>query len=137
MNSHPEHSDLLRYIDGELSARESRTIDSHVEACWDCRAEIEELKKTVADCVRYRKDFLTDTMPEPPQAWGDIYAAFARLDRDTPRQAGLLRALRGLGSLRWAMAATAALAVAGALYFGGTPSITKRSAQPGQIQEPH
>ena len=82
MSSHPEQSLLLRYIDGELAARKSRQVERHMEACWDCRAEIEELKRTVAECVRYRKEFLVEAMPEPPQAWGDIYSAFARIDNE-------------------------------------------------------
>ena len=54
--AHPEQSLLLRYIDGELPARKLRELERHMEACWDCRAEVEELKKTVAECVAlYRK----------------------------------------------------------------------------------
>ena len=141
--AHPEQSLLLRYIDGELAARESRQLERHVEACWDCRAEIEELKKTVAECVRYRKEFLAQAMPEPPQAWGDIYGAFARADhstnqQDKPQQAGLLQLVRGMGSpFRWAVgAATAALAIAGALYFGGTPFTKETPASVHPFQEP-
>jgi anti-sigma factor RsiW len=143
MSSHPEQSLLLRYIDGELAARKSRQVERHVEACQDCRAEIEELKKTVAECVRHRKEFLADAMPQPPQAWGDIYAAFARVDfdaiqRSTPQRTGLLQLLRGMGSpFRLAVgAATAALAIAGALYFGGTPFTRKASAPVIRSQEP-
>ncbi len=143
MSNHPEQSLLLRYIDGELPGRKSRQVERHVEACWDCRAEVEELKRTVAECVRYRKEFLAEAMPEPPQNWGDIYCAFARIDRnrqDTPQQTGLLQIVRGTGfPWRWAVgAATAALAVAGALYFsgGGTPSLKKDAASAKRIAEP-
>ena len=138
MSSHPEQPLLLRFIDGELPARKSRQVERHVEACWDCRAEVEALKRTVAECVRYRKEFLAEAMPDTPQPWGDMYAAFARVDRDMPRQASLLRLLRGTGSpLRWAVgAATAALAIAGALYFGGTPSTKTAPAHPNPVQEP-
>ena len=136
--AHPDQSDLLRWIDGELVSRDAREIERHVEACWDCRAAVEELKLTVADCVRYRKEFLSEAMPEPPQAWGNIYTAFARADaQDTPQRTGLLQYLRGTGSsLRWTVGvATAALAVAGALYFGGTPS--KKALPPvNSVQEP-
>lgn len=128
---HPEQTALLRFLDGELGARESRQIERHLEACWECRAELEKLNQTVADCIRYRNEVLVQAMPEPPQAWGDIYAGFARIDRNTPQSSGLLQILRGTGSLRWAVgAATAALAVAGALYFGGIVSPTKHPAPP-------
>ena len=52
---HPEEGQLLRYLDGELPG-EARQIRKHLEACWHCRAELEELKRTVGDCVRYRKN---------------------------------------------------------------------------------
>lgn len=138
MSSHPEPSLLLRYIDGELAARKSRQVERHVEACWDCRSQVEELKKTVAECVRYRKEFWAEAMPLPPQAWGDIYTAFARVDRDTPQRTGLLQFLRGMGSpFRLAVgAATAALAIAGALYFSGTPFTRKAPAPAIPFQEP-
>ena len=128
---HPEQTTLLRFFDGELPVRESRRMERHLEACWECRAELEKLKQTVADCIYYRDEVLAQAMPEPPQAWGDIYAGFARIDRNTPQPSGLLQILRGTGSLRWAVgAATAALAVAGALYFGGIVSPTKHPASP-------
>ncbi len=143
MSNHPEQSLLLRYIDGELPGRKSRQVERHVEACWDCRAEVEELKKTVAECVRYRKEFLAEAMPDAPQTWGDIYSAFARIDRnqqDTPQRAGLLQIVRGTGfPWRWAVGATtAALAAAGALYFsgGGIPSLKKDPASATRIAEP-
>lgn len=135
---HPEQSALLRLLDGELRPREARHVERHMESCWECRAELEELKKTVADCMRYRNEFVAQAMPEPPQTWGDIYAGFARIDRDTPQRSGLLQILRGTGSLRWAVGAlTAALAVAGALYLGGVVSSTKHPAPVSvQHQEP-
>jgi hypothetical protein len=136
MSNHPEQSDLLRYIDGELTARKSRQVERHVEACWDCRAEIEELKKTVAECVRYRKEFLAEALPGPPQPWNDIYAAFVRIDREAPQPNVLVRFVRGAG-LHWAAgAATAALAIAGAIYFGGTPLMRKAPAPGTSVQEP-
>ncbi len=138
MSNHPEPSALLRHIDGELPSRKSRQIERHLEACWDCRAESEALKQTMAECVRYRKQFLSEALPEPPQLWAGLEGGFDRIDRQvTPQATGLLRLVRGTGSpWRWAVgAATAALAVAGALYFGGTPS-KKAPAPPISVQEP-
>ncbi len=129
MSSHPEQASLLRYIDGELSAGESRRLERHMEACWDCRAEVEELKKTVAECVRYRKEFLAEAMPEPPKAWGDLYREMSRLDAEVPT--------RRVFPWRWAVgAATAALAVAGALYIGDAPWAKKDVPAPNKILEP-
>jgi anti-sigma factor RsiW len=60
MNSHPEQALLLRFIDGELSGRKPRLVQRHLEACWECRTEVEELQATVAECVRYRNQFLAE-----------------------------------------------------------------------------
>jgi anti-sigma factor RsiW len=106
MSDHPEQALLLRYIDGELPGRKSRAIQRHLEACWECRTEVEELQETVAECVRYRKQVLAEGLPAPPQEWRDIYREFDRIDAQTPRRAFL--------PWRWGLAAaTAALAVAG------------------------
>jgi anti-sigma factor RsiW len=110
MSNHPEQALLLRYIDGELPGRKSRAVQRHLEACWECRTELEELQETVAECVRYRKQVLAEGLPAPPQEWRDIYREFDRIDAATPR--------RVLFPWRWGLAAaTAALAVAGAYYF--------------------
>ncbi len=140
MSSHPEQSLLLSYIDGELPALKLRQVASHVEACGDCRAEVEQLKETIADCVRYRREFIAEAMPEPPRAWADLYEAFARIEQDTPQRTGLLQVVRGKGfPWRWAVgASTVTLAVAGALYFGvgGTSFLKKAPSKTTTIAEP-
>jgi len=77
--SHPEHEQLLRYADGESTTRSAGQIRSHLEACWQCRAELEELQKTVGECVRYRKNVLLRHLV-PPAPWTDIYRGFADVD---------------------------------------------------------
>jgi hypothetical protein len=110
MSNHPEQSLLLRYIDGELPGRKSRAVQRHLEACWECRTEVEELQQTVAECVRYRKVVLAEALPAPPREWRDIYREFERIDAATAR--------RAFFPWRWGLAAAlAALAVAGTLYY--------------------
>ena len=77
---HPEEGQLLRYLDGELPGRRVRQIRKHLEACWHCRAELEELESTVGDCVRYRKNLLGTCLPPPPDAWQDLSRGFDRID---------------------------------------------------------
>jgi anti-sigma factor RsiW len=110
MNSHPEQALLLRYIDGELPGRKSRAVQRHLEACWECRTEVEELQATVADCIRYRNQILAEALPAPPQEWRDIYREFELMDAASPR--------RAFFGWRWGLAAsTVALAVAGVTYY--------------------
>src|SRR3954471_14331236 len=116
---HPEDGMLLQYLDGELPKRQSRKVHGHLEACWQCRSEIEALEVTVKDCVRYRKQVMVGCMPEPPRAWSSL--DFDRVEADLATQS-LLRSLvirlgrwilpRGNAPLRWALSGAMVLALA-------------------------
>ncbi len=77
---HPGEESLLRYADGELSRRAAREVRGHLEACWQCRAELEQIQATVAECVRYHTEVLGTHLPPPPAPWADIHEKFARID---------------------------------------------------------
>src|SRR5437660_8727144 len=90
---HPDGEQLLRYADGEAPAGAAAEIRSHLEACWQCRAELEELQKTVGECVRYRKNVLQRHLV-PPAPWADIYRGFAEVDAALDRASFWERAAR-------------------------------------------
>jgi hypothetical protein len=69
---HPEDGALLRYCDGELRAKDTAQIARHLEACWDCRTRLDDLKQTIAEYVRYRRDILEPSLPPPPQPWRNL-----------------------------------------------------------------
>jgi len=107
--SHPEEEQLLRYADGESTTCAASEIRSHLEACWQCRAELEELQKTVGECVRYRKNVLQRHLV-PPAPWTDIYRGFAEVDAALDRAGFWERVARLLqtplhSAQRWAPAA--------------------------------
>src|ERR1051326_2525495 len=77
---HHEHDQILRYVDGELPARAAAKVRRHLEACWQCRAEREQLETTIAECVSYRKNILQQYLPSPPAPWMDIYRGFEDVD---------------------------------------------------------
>jgi anti-sigma factor RsiW len=88
MSSHPRHPEgeqLLRYCDGELPSRQARKIKAHLESCWNCRTDVEEMQKVVGECVRYRKDVLGGHLPAPPAPWKDLSAGFDEVDREIVR----------------------------------------------------
>src|SRR5260370_42637690 len=64
---HPEDGLLLRYLDGELPGRKARQIRTHLVACWQCGAQVEELQGVIGECVRYRKNVLAPGLPPPPE----------------------------------------------------------------------
>jgi hypothetical protein len=124
MNSqlrHPEDEQLLRYADGEMPARQARKIQLHLNSCWQCRTELEEIQKTVGECVRYRKGVLQPMLPPPPAAWTDLSRKFDEIDESLARRSWLemFRPAR-----RWVPVA-AALAIACGIYYQlrDTPSV--------------
>jgi hypothetical protein len=119
---------MMRLLDGELSARQSKRARGHLEACWECRAAVEALESAIADCVQYRKQVLQAHLPAPPTPWADLSEGFARIDSEVGAGSWLAR----LGSLlaapaarRWAMTAAGVLVLAAGLYyrFQETPSV--------------
>lgn len=118
---HPEDEQLLRYADGELPARSTGEVRSHLEACWQCRAQLEELHETVTQCVGYRKNVLQRHLPAPPAPWTDIYQRFAEVDATLLRPSLLQRAVSALrwpveNPRRWVPIAAALMIIWGMFY---------------------
>lgn len=122
---HPEDGQLLRYLDGELPRRKARQVRRHLEACWQCRAELEELQNAVGDCVRYRKSVLGTCLPPPPDPWRDLSREFQRIDASLERESWVARLLSVRPPVRWAVSGAVALAVVGAILYQlrETPSV--------------
>jgi anti-sigma factor RsiW len=118
---HSDADNLMRYADGELPASQARKVRSHLQSCWQCRTELEEMQKVVGECVRYRKTVLEPHLPPPPAAWGDLSYKFDEIDATLDRPSWLER-LRP--AMRWVPVA-AALAVAWLAYnqLRDTPSV--------------
>src|ERR1017187_8501089 len=81
---HPEDGLLLRYLDGELAGRKARQVRTHLEACWECRAQGEALESAIGECVRYRKDVLAPSLPPPPEPWRSL--DFERVEAELAEQ---------------------------------------------------
>ena len=111
---HPEDGVLLRYLDGELPGRKARQVRTHLEACWQCRAQVEELTGAIGECVRYRKDVLVPSVPPPPEAWRSL--DFERVEAELAAQSLFTRLARFFSPRRnpvlgWALSGAAVLAL--------------------------
>ena len=108
---HPDDGLLLRYLDGELAGRKARQVRTHLEACWECRTQSEELQNVIRDCVRYRKNVLAPSLPPAPQPWRSL--DFARADSELAAQSIFARVLSPFRNpgLRWALSGTLVLAL--------------------------
>jgi hypothetical protein len=116
---HPEDGLLLRYLDGELPGRKARQIRAHLEACWECRTQVERLQGVIGECVRYRKKVLAPGLPHPPEPWRSL--DFDRVESELAAQsffARLARFLspRGNPGLRWALSGAAVLVLCFVLF---------------------
>ena len=60
---HLSDQELLQAADGELSARRAAQVQSHLAACWDCRARMAEIEGTIADFARAHRQTLDPQMP--------------------------------------------------------------------------
>src|SRR5471030_2802209 len=98
---HLEDGQLLRYLDGELTRRKARYVREHLEACWQCRTELEGLQAAVADCVRYRKNVLVTCLPPPPEPWKDLSRGFDRIDSSLAGESLAARLVRILTLRAW------------------------------------
>ncbi|HEV2690307.1 MAG TPA: hypothetical protein VGV35_17240 [Bryobacteraceae bacterium] len=125
---HLDDEQLLRYADGELPARTAGEVRSHLEACWQCRAQLEEMQETVSQCVGYRKNVLQRHLPPPPAPWADIYQRFAEVDATIEKPGLLHRAAQALrwpveNPRRWVPALAVLMIVVGVYRFRLTPSV--------------
>jgi hypothetical protein len=127
-DQHLEIEQLLQYADGELPSRDAGEVRSHLEACWQCRAQLEQLQETVGECVAYRKNVLERHLPPPPAPWTDIYQRFAEVDANIEKPGLLQLAARALrwpveNPRRWVPALAALLILWGVYRFRLTPSV--------------
>ena len=125
---HPEEDLLLRYLDGELSGRKSRQVRTHLEACWQCRAELEVLEATIGNCVRYRKNVLAECLPPAPAQWKPL--DYETVDAELAAESLVARLARLFSPrqnapLRWALSGAAVLALAFVAInkLGETPKV--------------
>lgn len=117
----------MRYCDGELPASEIAEVRRHLEACWDCRAELDRIQKTISECVEYRQSILREHLPPPPEPWKDIYVQMGRIDDQLAPPTlwrNIADSLRSATRLRFALPAGAAAALLlGFVLFRETPAV--------------
>lgn len=130
---HPDDGDLLRYADGELSPWRRLRLKRHLAACWQCRAALAELERTIGECVRYRRQVLARCLPEPPEPWFDLRRRIEQWEAD--------RAEVSLARRLWARLAPGALtpqrlavaAVLGALVWAQATLILRDRKAPRPV----
>jgi hypothetical protein len=80
---HPDEEDLLRLLDGDLSDQDVRRLQCHLESCWHCRKERNEMQAAIDEFVRYREQVLLPQLPAPPRNWPDLRLRCESLDQSS------------------------------------------------------
>src|SRR6516162_5539950 len=76
--------DLVRLADGELSSQRSADVAAHLEACWDCRARMEEIESTITGFVRSHHAEFDGQLPSATGPRALLRARLAELASATP-----------------------------------------------------
>ena len=79
-NGHLTDKQLLLYADGELAAKESTRCRAHLEACWTCRARLDDLQDTIKEIVNFRNHVLLPMVPPPTRHWDGLDPRMQELD---------------------------------------------------------
>lgn len=116
---HPEDAKLLRFCEGELTARETYRVESHVQVCWQCRTHVDEIKKTIAEYVRYRKETLKPSLPSPPAPWRSLSGDLQRLRDEKANGPGFVIMRRPFS---WMLVGIAAIAASAAAVYLTKPN---------------
>ena len=70
----------MRLLDGELAARDAREVRQHIEACWQCRRDLNEMQTAIDVFLRFREVAILPQIPPPPRSWPDLRGRCEDLD---------------------------------------------------------
>src|SRR5260370_13245952 len=77
-SEYPPREMLLRFVDGELAAKENAQLETHLEACWPCRVKTKKIQEAIADIIEFDEKVLTPRL-DPPQGWRNFDQQLRRL----------------------------------------------------------
>src|SRR6266542_1055848 len=102
LSEHPPREMLLLFVDGELPAKETAQLETHLEACWPCRVKTKKIQEGIADIIEFDERVLTPRL-NPPQDWRNFDRQLRQLAAQSGRQSLFSRivgsVLSGLASL--------------------------------------
>ena len=115
---HPEAGELLLYLDGELPAARRTSVRKHLDVCWKCRHEAEELAAAVSEYMRYQTAMDTAEAQAGTHPGARLLREMRLLDA-VPGQPGFWRRVRprfGLPGLGYAWRTGAGIAALAAAW---------------------
>jgi anti-sigma factor RsiW len=89
MNGEAQHlprERLLLYVDRELMLKEAARIETHLGACWSCRAQVGKIEKSIADFMEFDGAMLTPSFSPPPNGWRGFDGALRQVADESGRR---------------------------------------------------
>ncbi len=103
-------------VDGELPARDAEQVESHLEACWACRARKQEMEGAIGEFIRFQRGSFDSLVPPSDGPRALLKAQLERLaETEGEVRPRWLRSLTR--RLSWAAVAALLLAGSSALVF--------------------
>jgi len=84
-SEHPPREMLLLFVDGELPAKETTQLETHLEVCWPCRVKTKKIQEAIADIIEFDEQVLTPRL-NPPQDWRNFDRQLRQLAARSGRQ---------------------------------------------------
>jgi hypothetical protein len=76
---HLSDQELLMAVDGELSDHAAERVQSHLAACWACRARKQEIETTIGEFMRFQRESFNHRFPSPEGPRALLRAQMAQL----------------------------------------------------------
>lgn len=83
---HPLRVRLLLYVDRELAPKADARIETHLAACWSCRAHVSKIEKSIADFMEFDGAMLTPRLSPPPNRWRGFDGALRQVVAESGRR---------------------------------------------------
>src|SRR5215510_14219551 len=96
---HPRSERLLLYVDRELAPKEVARIETHLGACWSCRARVSKIEKSIADFMEFDAAILGPGLSSPPNGWRGFDRALRQVVAESGRRTLLSIVSGSLGKL--------------------------------------
>jgi hypothetical protein len=109
--SHLSDQELIRAADGELSARDAGRVQSHLAACWTCRARQQEIEAAIGEFISLHRWNFDRQIPPPDGRRALLKAQLAQMA--APRRTSTQQTFRSL----WFRAAAAAFGFVAITYL--------------------
>lgn len=123
--THPEEENLLRFCEGELPGRQAARVARHLDACWECRTQVDDLRKTIGEYVHYRQDLLQPSLPPPPVPWMDLSREFQRIRAEQSKSSGRGAIFRR--PVAWLLVGGAVLLASSGIFLNRTSQSARKA----------